>query len=335
MLARGRGQYPGRLGALAIQTYIIRRVLLLIPTLFFVTVFVFLAVRFLPGDVIDLMASELEDGIIDPEYRAKVADKFSLNTSIPQQYVTWIGDILRADFGQSFLTDRPVFEDVRRKLPVSMQLGAMAMAFSITMAIPVGVTSAVWQDTWVDYVTRSMAILLLAVPSFWLALIAIVYGFAFFGWVPPIQYRNVWDEPLTNLQILWVPAIILGGALAGSVMRLTRPTMLEVLRQDYVRTARAKGLQERHVIVRHALRNAALPVVTVVGLQVGLLVGGTVVLERIFSIPGMGNFLLTSLEQRDYPAVQAVVLLSALVVVFSNLIVDLSYALIDPRIRYA
>ena len=309
--------------------------LLLFPTLFFVTVFVFLAVRFLPGDVIDLMASELEDGIIDPEYRAKVADKFSLNTSIPQQYVTWIGDILRADFGQSFLTDRPVFEDVRRKLPVSMQLGAMAMAFSITMAIPVGVTSAVWQDTWVDYVTRSMAILLLAVPSFWLALIAIVYGFAFFGWVPPIQYRNVWDEPLTNLQILWVPAIILGGALAGSVMRLTRSTMLEVLRQDYVRTARAKGLQERHVIVRHALRNAALPVVTVVGLQVGLLVGGTVVLERIFSIPGMGNFLLTSLEQRDYPAVQAVVLLSALVVVFSNLIVDLSYALIDPRIRYA
>ena len=153
--------------------------------------------------------------------------------------------------------------------------------------------------------------------------------------MPPIQYRNVWDEPLTNLQILWVPAIILGGALAGSVMRLTRSTMLEVLRQDYVRTARAKGLQERHVIVRHALRNAALPVVTVVGLQVGLLVGGTVVLERIFSIPGMGNFLLTSLEQRDYPAVQAVVLLSALVVVFSNLIVDLSYALIDPRIRYA
>ena len=290
--------------------------------------------RFLPGDVIDLMASELEDGTIDPEYRAKVADKYSLNTAIPQQYAEWILGIIRGDFGQSFLTDRPVFEDVRRKLPVSLQLGVMAMLFSVTMAIPVGVTSAVWQDKWVDYLTRSLAILLLAVPSFWLGLIAIVYGFQFFGWVPPIQYRNIWDEPLTNLQILWVPAIILGGALAGSVMRLTRSTMLEVLRQDYVRTARAKGLQERHVVVRHALRNEALPVVTVIGLQVGLLVGGTVVLERIFSIPGMGNFLLTSLEQRDYPAVQAVVLLSAVVVVFSNLIVDLSYAIIDPRIRY-
>ncbi len=308
--------------------------LLLIPTLFFITVFVFMAVRFLPGDVIDLMASELEDGAIDPEFRAKVAHKYNLNTAIPQQYAEWLLHIAAGDFGQSFLTDRPVFDDVRRKLPVSMQLGIMAMAFSITMAIPVGVTSAVWQDTWIDYVTRSLAILLLAVPSFWLGLMAIVYGFQFFGWVPPIQYRNIWDEPLTNLKILWVPAIILGGALAGSVMRLTRSTMLEVLRQDYVRTARAKGLHERHVIVRHALRNAALPVVTVIGLQVGLLVGGTVVLERIFSIPGMGNFLLTSLEQRDYPAVQAVVLLSAIVVVLSNLIVDLSYAIIDPRIRY-
>ena len=294
-----------------------------------------MTVRFLPGDVIDLMASELEDGPIDPEFRAKVEDQFNLNMNIPQQYVEWVAGLVTGDFGDSFLTGRPVFDDVKNKLPVSLQLGLMAMAFSITIALPIGVISAVWQDRWADYLARSAGILLLAVPSFWLGLMAIVYGFQFFGWAPPIQYRDIWNDPLTNLRILWVPAVILGGGLAGAVMRLTRSTMLEVLRQDYVRTARAKGLDERHVIVRHAMRNAMLPVVTVIGLQVGLLVGGTVVLERIFSLPGMGNFLLTSLEQRDYPAVQAVVVLSAMVVLLSNLIVDLSYALIDPRIRYS
>ena len=248
---------------------------------------------------------------------------------------SWLANMVRGDFGDSLISRRPVTTELRDRIPVSIELGLLAMLFSVTIALPVGVLSAVKQDTRTDYVARSFSIMLLAVPSFWAGQMAIVFGFQFFGWTPPLQYRQFWDEPLTNLGIMWVPAIILGGILSGSVMRLTRSTMLEVLRQDYVRTARAKGLREHNVLIRHALRNAVLPVVTVIGLQVGITVGGTVILERIFSLPGMGRFLLASLENRDYPVVQAVVLIAAVVVLTANLIVDLSYAIIDPRIRYS
>jgi len=289
-------------------------------------------VRLLPGDIIDQIISDQADPT--PEFRASVEERLQLNQGVPQAYVEWLLGVLRMDFGSSFVSERPVTEQLANRIPVTFQLGIMAMIYSIAIAIPIGVLSAVKQDSPIDYLTRSFAIMALAVPSFWAGQMAIVYGFDWFGWTPPLTYESLWDNPLDNLKTTWLPAVILGSFLSGSVMRLTRSTMLEVMRQDYVRTARAKGLRERVVVVRHALRNAVLPVITVIGLQVSVLISGTVVLERIFSLPGMGSFLLFSLERRDYPTVQAIVLLAAALVLVTNLIVDLSYAFIDPRIRY-
>ena len=309
-----------------------RRILLLVPTFLGVTFAVFIVVRLLPGDIIDQIISDQADP--SPEFRASVEARLELNDGIPQAYGKWLLAVIQFDFGSSFVSDRPVTEQLTNRIPVTFQLGIMAMIYSIGIAIPIGVLSAVRQDSLIDYLTRSFAIMALAVPSFWAAQMAIVFGFQWFGWTPPLTYEYLWESPIDNLKTTWVPAIILGSFLSGSVMRLTRSTMLEVMRQDYVRTARAKGLTERLVVTRHALRNAVLPVITVIGLQVSVLVSGTVVLERIFTLPGMGSFLLFSLERRDYPTVQAIVLLAALLVLVTNLIVDLSYAFIDPRIRY-
>ena len=302
-----------------IQVYILRRLLLLIPTLVGLSLFIFFAVRFLPGDVVDQMLSDF--GPSDPTYRAVLEERFNLNGNLPKQYIQWVGEVLRGDFGESFFSNREISDALRHRLPVTFQLGAMAMVLSALVAVPIGVFSAIWQDSYLDYALRSFAVALIAIPSFWLGLIAIVFDY-------------LWDDPLVNLQILWVPTLILAGALSGSVMRYTRSTMLEVLRQDYVRTARAKGLSERSVIIKHSLRNAVLPVITAIGLQTGILIGGTVVLETIFSLPGIGTYLFDAINGRDYPVVQAVTLLVAAVVIFVNVMVDLSYALIDPRIKY-
>ena len=288
--------------------------------------------RLLPGDIIDQIISDQADPT--PEFRASVEERLQLNQGVPQAYAEWLLGVLRMDFGSSFVSERPVTEQLTSRIPVTFQIGIMAMIYSIGIAIPIGVISAVKQDSPIDYLTRSFAIMALAVPSFWAGQMAIVYGFEWFGWTPPLTYESLWESPIDNLKTTWLPAVILGSFLSGSVMRLTRSTMLEVMRQDYVRTARAKGLRERVVVVRHGLRNAVLPVITVIGLQVSVLISGTVVLERIFSLPGMGSFLLFSLERRDYPTVQAIVLLAAALVLTTNLIVDLSYAFIDPRIRY-
>ena len=310
-----------------------RRLLLLAPTLFGITLVVFAAVRFLPGDVVDQLAGS--SGTVTPEFRQAIRERYSLNDSIGRQYVTWVGNTVTGDLGASILSGRSVSQDLRARLPATFQLGLMAMAVGLSIALPVGVLSAIRQDSAVDYLARTLAIGLLATPSFWIALMAITYGSIWFGWTPPLGYKQFWDDPRSNLGTVWVPALILGTHLSGTVMRLTRSTMLEVLRQDYVRTAWAKGLRERAVVARHVVRNAIIPVITVIGLQVPLLIGGTVVLERIFSIPGMGSYLITSIQQRDYPVVQAIVLISATVVIVSNLLVDLAYSLIDPRIRYS
>jgi peptide/nickel transport system permease protein len=209
----------------------------------------------------------------------------------------------------------------------------MAMAVSILIAIPIGVLSAVKQDSLIDHLTRSFAILILAIPSFWLGLMVIVYGFAWFGWTPPLRYHDPWQDPIANLQHLIAPALILGAGLSGTVLRLTRTTLLEVLRQDYMRTARAKGLGTVSILVTHAMRNSLIPIITVIGVQIPVIVGGTVVLEKIFSVPGMGSFLLAAVQSRDYPVIQAIVIISATVVILSTLAVDLIYPLIDPRIR--
>jgi peptide/nickel transport system permease protein len=316
-----------------VNAYVAQRFMLVIPTFLGVTIVLFMAVRFLPGDVVDQILGDF--GAASPETRHQLEERYSLNDSIPQQYGAWLGDLVTGDLGTSIISGRPVSSEVRRRLPATVELGAFAMIFSLLIALPIGVISAVKQNSIIDFAGRSIAILLLSVPSFWLGLLAITYGFVWFGWAPPLRYEQIWDSPIQNLRIVWVPALILGGFLAGTTMRMTRSTMLEVMNEDYVRTARAKGLQEKAVILRHGMRNAILPVLTVIGLQVPVIVGGTVILERIFSIPGMGSYLLTSLSNRDYPVVQAIVLFSATLIILTNLLVDLSYSVIDPRIRYS
>jgi len=312
--------------------YAVRRILLVIPTLIGVTMVVFMAVRFLPGDVVDQIAGDY--GAASPEFRAQLTKQYSLDASIPQQYLLWVGKIVRGDMGTSIISARSVRGEILQRLPTTFQLGLMAITVQLLIAIPAGMTAALKQDSGTDYIVRSFSIALLAVPGFWLGLIAITYGYILFGWTPPLRYHPFWENPLEAMRSLWVPALILGGYISAVVMRLLRSTMLEVLRQDYIRTARAKGLAERHVLWRHAARNAAIPVVTIIGLEIPNLIGGTVIMESIFSIPGMGSYLFNSIQTRDYPVVQGVVLLSALVVIVSNLIVDLSYSFIDPRIRF-
>lgn len=316
------------------RAYLLRRVLLLIPTLFGVTVVVFVAIRFLPGNVVDQLIGP-DASFVNPQTRAAIERRYGLNQPIAKQYVWWIEDLAHGNLGRSIISGRPVLQDLRDRIPVTVELGVMALIFSLVIAFPVGIIAAVRQDGLADHIARSSAIFLLAVPSFWLALIVIIYGFKFFGWTPPLHYQQPWTSPSANLRILWVPALLLGGHAAGAIMRLMRTTMLEVLRQDYIRTAWSKGMRERAVIARHALRNAVIPVITIIGLEMRGIIGGTVILEAIFSLPGIGNYLLTSIQERDYPVVQAIVLLTAIFVIVTNLVIDISYTFIDPRIRYS
>ncbi len=316
------------------QRYLLTRLAFVVPTVIGITMVVFISVRFLPGDVIaQLIGPDVQ--YVNPETRAAIERRYGLDKSILQQYLKWCDDLARGSLGRSLISGRPITWDLAGRIPVTFELSLLGLGISLMIALPIGVLAAIRRDTLIDYLARSLAILALAVPAFWLGLLAITYGFILFRWTPPLHYEPVWEHPAANLRIVWVPALILGTFLGSSVMRFTRTTMLEVLRQDYIRSARAKGLAETAVMVRHALRNALIPVITVIGLQVPLLVGGTVVLEQIFSIPGMGSYLLSSTQQRDYPVVQSIVLITAVVVVISNLVVDLAYAALDPRIRYS
>lgn len=313
------------------RTYFVRRLLLMIPTLVGVSILVFSMVRFLPGDVIDQMMSEYR---ISVESEQQLRAKLGLDRPLPVQYVSWMGDVLQGDLGASLRSDRGVLWELRQRLPATLQLGVMAILFSLTIALPIGVLSALKQDTWIDYAARSFSIFALSAPSFWLGILVITFPAIWWQWSPPVGYKNLWDDPVKNLQIMILPAMILGLVTNGTVMRLTRAQMLEVMRQDYIRTAWAKGLRGRSVVVRHAMKNALIPVVTVIGLQIPILVGGSVVMETIFSIPGTGTYLIQAIQNRDYPVIQGVNLLVATVVIFSNLLVDMSYGFIDPRVKY-
>lgn len=316
------------------QRYILRRLLLMIPTLLGVTFVVFVMVRSVPGDVVDQILGDFGAG--DKDTKEALLKEYSLDGNIAQQYVTWLGDIVRFDFGKSILSDRSVIGELKNYLPVTLELSLLAIFFSLLIAIPVGIISAIRQDTPIDYICRSFAISLLAVPGFWVGLMLITMAGRYFTWaVPPKSYIALTADPIGNFKMLWMPAMILGAGLSGGVMRFTRSTMLEVLRQDYVRTAWSKGLRERVIITRHVMRNALIPVVTVVGLQLPILVGGTVIIEQVYSIPGMGRFYVTAVQQQDYPVIQAINVLVAMVVVFANLGVDLIYSILDPRIRYS
>jgi peptide/nickel transport system permease protein len=309
-----------------------RRLALLVPTLLGVSIVVFVLVRLLPGDAVALQLQDARSSAAD---EAALRTQLGLDQPIVVQYVEWLGSLARGDLGHSFRTRQPVLEELAGRLPVTAELGVLALFIATLVAITVGVISAVKQDTWADYVARSAAIGLLAIPGFWLGTLVVTLPSVWWHWTPPLRYVRLTEDPVKNLSIIVIPAVILGLGLSGGLMRLVRTQMLEVLRQDFIRTASAKGLAEYTVVVHHALKNAFIPALTVLGLQVALLVSGTVVLESIFVLPGMGRYLLESVQARDYPSVQGLNLIFAVVIVFTNLLVDLLYGWLDPRVRYS
>lgn len=313
--------------------YLLRRLLALLPTLLFASLIVFVTVRLIPGDVIDLMLSQ-NDIAADKKSREQIVAALGLDKPMWEQYGVWIGAALRGDLGLSLWQDTPVTELLAARLPVTFELGALALLVALSLALPIGIYSAIRQDTLGDQLARSFSILLLAVPSFWLGTIVMVFPSIWWGWSPEVNYVPFTVDPWTNLKQMLLPAVVLGVGLSAITMRLTRTMMLEVLRQDYIRTAWAKGLSERLVVVRHALRNALVPVVTLVGLQAPLLIGGAVIIETIFVIPGMGLLLLDAVNARDYPIITGVFLVVGVAVMAINLLVDLSYGALDPKVRY-
>ena len=315
------------------QAYIARRLMALIPTLLFASIIVFVTVRLIPGDIIDMMLSQndVSAGKMDREALVRA---LGLDKPIWSQYLSWVGRIVfHGDLGNSLWQTTPVTEQLAARLPVTFELGLLAVLIGLSIALPIGVYSAIRQDTAGDYIARSFSILMLAIPSFWLGTMVLVIPSIFWGWSPEVSYVPFFDDPVGNVKQMLLPAVVLGTALSAITMRMTRTMMLEVLRQDYIRTAMAKGVPERLVVVRHALRSALIPVVTLIGLQAPIVIGGTVILEQIFGIPGMGLLLLDAVNQRDYPIITGVFLVVGVAVMLINLLVDLSYGLLDPRVR--
>ncbi len=311
--------------------YLARRLLLVIPTLLGVTIVVFLMVRLLPGDAVSMLQQDYAYARDADELRARLG----LDLPVHVQYFAWLGGLLHGNLGTSLRSNEPVTIELSNRMPVTTELGLMAMAIGLLIAVPVGVISAVRQDSRTDYVARGVAIGMLAIPGFWLGTLVITLPSIWWQWTPPLRYTKLWEDPGKNLGQMIIPAIILGIALSGTVMRLTRAQMLEVLRQDYVRTAAAKGLDEWAVVFRHALRNAFIPVLTLLGLEVAIVVGGAVVIENVFALPGIGRYLLEGIQYRDYPVIQALNLIFATVIVLMNLLVDVLYGVFDPRVRYS
>ena len=317
------------------RAYIIRRLLLIFPTLFILSILVFLSVRFIPGDVIDVLQGRLqysESGVLDREALERM---LGLDVPAYVQYARWIGDILlHGSLGESLLTSYTVEEAIFDRLPVTLELGVLAIVIGLVIALPVGIYSAIRQDTAADYLGRSLAIIGLATPNFWLGIMVMIYPAIWWGWSPPLELVPFTKDPLGNLWGFLIPSLILGTASAAATMRMTRTMMLEVLRQDYIRTAWSKGLKERVVIIRHTIKNALIPVITLIGLQLPILVGGAVIMENIFNLPGIGRLLVNALNERDYPMVSGVNLFFATGVVLLNLLIDLIYPYLDPRVRY-
>ena len=319
------------------KTYIVKRCFLFVPTLIIVTVLVFAILRVVPGDpaVLILGGEEGEDDYSEQQL-ADLRAKLGTDKPIYEQYIRWVGRMLRGDFGTSYFYEGDqVIDDIKHRLPVTIELGLMSLIMASIVAIPLGVLSAIKQDTVGDYVTRVITIAGIALPNFWVGVMTIFFLVLFFGWAPPLDYKNVWDEPWNNFQQLVFPAIALGTSNMAFIARITRSAMLEVLHEDYIRTARSKGLREGTVISRHALRNALLPVVTLTGYEFGRLISGTVIIEVIFLLPGMGRLLITAITSRDFPVIQAIVVMIAVVVLLLNLVLDLTYAWLNPRIRYS
>ena len=311
--------------------------MLIIPTLFILSIIVFSLVRFIPGDVIDVMVGRMMQTYVGGVELDREALEHILGLDVPVyvQYGRWLGDILlHGDLGESLVGGPPVTEKILDRLPVTVELGAMAIVIGLLIALPVGIYSAIRQDAAADYVGRTIAVIGLATPNFWLAIMVMTFPAIWWGWSPPMELIPFTEDPLGNLGVLIIPSAILGTATAASTMRMTRTMMLEVLRQDYIRTAWSKGLNERVVIMRHAIKNALIPVVTLIGMELPILVGGAVIMENIFALPGIGRLMVVALEDRDYPVVSGVNLFFAVIVMGSNLMIDLLYPFLDPRVRY-
>jgi peptide/nickel transport system permease protein len=316
-----------------VQTYIFKRLLLTVPILALVAVITFTLLRLVPGDV--LMAQIGEGGNYSPEKLNAMRTSLGLNDPLPVQLAHWTGAIIRGDFGRSLLTNQPTLSLFLRASRVTIELGVLSIIIGLLIAIPLGVASAAKQDTPIDWLARIIATVGVSAPDFWIGTAFIVFAGLWFQYSAPFGYISPFEDPIANLKQIAVPALILGFRQSAITMRLVRTTMLEVLRQDYVRTAHAKGLSARSVMAQHALRNALIPVVTVVGSQIGFLLGGTVIVESLFNLPGLGQLTFNAISQRDYTQVQTNMLLLGTTIVLANLLTDLSYAVLDPRIRYS
>ncbi|RFU93805.1 ABC transporter permease [Sphaerochaeta halotolerans] len=311
--------------------YIVKRLLSLIPVLIGVSLIVFFMVRLIPGSALQMyMGTQVE---ATPEQMEQLKRLFGEDKPIPVLYIEWVGDIMRGDFGYSLRTGRPVLPDILSRLPISLELTLYSLVLALLIGIPLGILSSLKQDTFGDFLNRIIGLIGLSLPQFWLAALMVIAFSSSQGWIPMGNYVSLFENPLQNLKMFFLPSLAIGFGFAAVVMRYTRNSMLEVLQMDYVRTAKAKGLPKRKVIIIHALKNAILPVITVTGFNAGYLLGGSIVIEEVFALPGMGRLALYAINQRDYPVIQAIMLVIASLFVLVNLVTDLVYAMADPRIR--
>ena len=317
------------------KTYALRRLGLFIPTLILTTLIVFVLFFLVPGDAaLVILTGEEGAGAVTDEDIARIRHELGLDRPIHVQYGSWIWGILRGDLGTSIWYQTPVIDELKDKFVVTVELSIFGIAMAFLMAVPLGIISAVKQDTWPDYISRIVSLVGIALPTFWLSILMVYFLAYTFNWLPPLGYASLWEDPWLNLEQLFFPALAIAFHDLAFTARVTRSSMLEVLREDYMRTARAKGLKEMAVVGRHALKNAILPVVTVSGYQFARALGGVIIVETIFVVPGLGRFVIESILHRDFVVLQAVILLTAAVVLTLNLIIDLLYGILDPRIRY-
>jgi len=314
-------------------TYILKRLLLMVPTLLGVATILFVLLRVLPGDIV-LMRLAGEGGSVSDEVLRAERVRLGLNLPLWRQYVDWIAGLARADLGLSMWTGRPVAYEIWIRLKLSLELAVLATLIVVAVTIPIGTLAALSRGTWLDYLLRGLTLAGLSMPSFWVGILLILLLLLLFRWSPPVTFTPLWEDPVANLsQVIW-PALVVGFRSVALSTRMMRSAVLEVLREDYVRTARAKGLRERSVVIRHAMRNALLPVITVVGLESAVILGGLVVTEQVFNLNGLGKLLVEAITRRDYTLTQALIMLSASAFVVMNFLIDICYAWLDPRIRY-
>ena len=314
------------------RTFLLRRLISTFAGALALSVLIFLLIRLVPGDAVTLWIGQ--EGTMTPEVQKTLRKMFGLTDPLPVQYLRWLGDLLQGDLGYSFRSRLPVAQLMGRSLPITIELAAMAMLLTAAIAVPLGVLSAVRRNTPTDLIARLLGLVGLSMPSFWLAVLFILISATYFDWLPSLIYVSPLKDLAENLKQMLMPTVALALPLMAVVMRMTRSTMLEVLNQDYVRTARAKGVAEQVMLLRHAMKNALIPIVTVMGIQLGRLLGGAVIVEQIFALPGVGTLLVSAITERDYPMVQGTVLAMGLLFILVQLLVDLCYGYIDPRIRY-